>query len=250
MNIVRRRARRLGDTVAIAALGVGVSCAGAGGDAAPRWLHPPTASGVAAARVARVVCGPHGARATSSTVRARPDGVHVRIVRRSRVGFFSLSSRTSSRVGRLEGSGATEVVAAAPPGALSVGCHVSNPPRGGDRARIEVVDPHGLWRPASLDCAASNGGSFVVGRVDDVAPPSASPAFVSWTQLVRAAVPGLRLTDLVIRPGYPETEFHSEPRTVYRDGRAVADLSIASEHGRWWVHVRACPASGIGFAPR
>jgi hypothetical protein len=234
---------------AIFVLAFGVAC-NAGHDAIPPWLRPASASETAP-RVVRIVCDAYGARALSPTVRARPDGVHLHILSRSGHRFFSLRGRTGSHeIGRLRGPGATEVVATIPPGALSVGCFASGPRPDDPRAGVEVVDAERLWRPPSLGCPAVDAGTFFAGLVDDIAAPdSGSPSSVSWTQIIRASVPGIRLTDLIIRPGYPLTEFHSEPRTVYRGRRAVAGVSVVSQHGRWSVRVRACPSSGIGFAP-
>ena len=59
-------------------------------------------------------------------------------------------------------------------------------------------------------------------------------------------MPGIRPTDVLQRPGYPETRYHAEPRDVIRDGRAVASLDVFQEFGSWKIAVRACPGSGIG----
>ncbi len=80
-------------------------------------------------------------------------------------------------------------------------------------ARLTVVDPDGLWISPDLACEDPErlgelDVADVTGRPDDEA-------------MARAAVPGLRSTDFLQRPGYPETEV--EGRAPERPSRWPGD---------------------------
>jgi hypothetical protein len=59
-------------------------------------------------------------------------------------------------------------------------------------------------------------------------------------------VPNVLPTDQILRPGYPETQWHSESRHIVRNGTAIAAASVFQQYGRWNVQLRACDDATIG----
>ena len=249
----RRRWALASACVALVVIGVGVatrlpSLTGRAVDRNTRPVAPPLSD---APTVATIVCDKNGTRALTSRVRPQPDGVHITIYNRSRARSFymrAFENPDDNHGGPLD-HGENRVVASFPPGDMLVGCFSGS--RGPysyyktdlkEYVRVTIVDPHGLWRPSDLACAEPiNAGVVRDGR-------ATGDLVASDDEVERLArsVPGIRPTDVLQRPGYPETPYHAEPRDVIRDGRAVASLDVFQEFGSWKIAVRACPGSGIG----
>ena len=144
----------------------------------------------------------------------------------------------------------TIVTAAFPPGELLVGCfsrgevvdyYVVNLSQ---YTNVTVTDPEGLHFSSDLAChdAVKVGKFDGDPRADEVRPGQVR---LKAEGIMRGAVPGLLDTDMLERPGWPMTSWHSEPRVLVREGRSVALLSLWLG-SRWTVRVEACPGHGIG----
>jgi hypothetical protein len=206
-----------------------------------RAVPPPTLRDVPA--VAAVVCNRDGAVARTRLVRPQRDGVHIRIDNRSGARAFWIWAvdGDENQGGRLPADGRV-VKTAFSPGEVLVGCFkrlrdVSYTQRVGDHARVSVVDPEGLWTPSRFVC----GRPVIFGRFR----AAAASEQMDPERLIARVLEGLLPTDVLVRPGYPGTQYHSEPRLIVRDGDPIAEADVFQEHGWWKVEVRACPGSGF-----
>jgi hypothetical protein len=199
--------------------------------------------------VARVVCDEHGAAAPTRRVRAQRDGVHIIVENRSNARELYIRDAEEegwNHGGRLKAYEANDIRTTLPPGEILIGCfrNIGDAPYSEtnvpEYARITIVDPDRLWIPIGLACDdARSAGTFDAGRI--VADPPAS-----YEHIAREFVPGLKSTDELVRPGYPLTGWHGEPRLILREGEAVAHLDLYRQHSRWEVRVDACPGEDIG----
>lgn len=185
------------------------------------------------------------ADASTTTVRARRDGVHIVLENESsgRTFFVREVGGERNEGGRIEPGERDEIVTTMPPGAVVVGCFQStsegfSAPRSDQRfARIRIVDPARLSVAAELECEEVLERFGVnIGKASSVD---------DFGALARR-VPGVDQGDDLQRPGYPETGLHFEQRIVVRDGRRIARLTFLERRGKQRVSVDACPGSGIG----
>lgn len=221
--------------VLVALAGLATGCSG------PRQVDE------AVPAVARLVCEDGGARALTPRVRAVSDGIHIEMDNEAGARGFYLRTATSAgnnQGGKLEPTGKTEIRTTMPPGDLLVGCfdgpvdpaYYEVTP---EYARIAVVDPDGLWVDPAVGCETGEQNRYRAGPADGNVPDDAE-------SIIRSTVPYVLPTDQVIRPGYPETEWHGEPRLIVRNGSPIATVSVYAQYGRWEVAVRACPGASIG----
>jgi hypothetical protein len=106
-------------------------------------------------------------------------------------------------------------------------------------AEVVVMDARRLWIDPDLDCPEQPGGRFASGEAIGTVPDDVDG-------LVRSQVPGLQADDHLIKPGYPDTQFHGEPRLVVRDGEPVAGVTIYQQRSRWVISVRRCRGVAVG----
>lgn len=57
-------------------------------------------------------------------------------------------------------------------------------------------------------------------------------------------VPGVRSTDGLVKPAYPESQLHWPTFVVFRERVAIARIGGPSSDGAWHLFVDACPALG------
>ncbi|MGH2792568.1 MAG: hypothetical protein ACRDJ0_16490 [Actinomycetota bacterium] len=204
-----------------------------------------------ASMMARIVCGDKGASSLHPNVRGGNRGVNLVFENRSKAEEFYVREydKPDSNQGGSLASEKTVVTASFPPGELLVGCfsgeaadyYATNLP---EYTIINVIDPGNLHSPTDLDCHnAAKGGEFDGGpRPNDVR--SVDMRSIA-DGIMRTTVPGLLKDDVLNRPGWPRSSWHSEPRVVVREGHRVAMLSLWLG-SRWTVSVEACSGSGIG----
>jgi hypothetical protein len=202
-----------------------------------------------APRVAQFVCEEDGTRALTPFVQATSVGIHIEIDNEAGARQFYLRSTAQpdqNQGGKLEAGGVTELTTTMPPGGLAIGCFgrgadIPYSEVTSDFAEITIVDPDDLWIPPELPCAGyeEEQERYVDGQAKGFVPEDAD-------DLVRSTVPWIVPTDHIIRPGYPETQWHAEFRHVVRNGTPIASASVFQEHGRWKVLVRGCPGAITG----
>jgi hypothetical protein len=200
-----------------------------------------------APRVARLVCEDGGTRALTPRVRAVSDGIHIEMDNEAGARAFYLraaSSADGNQGGRLEPIGTTHIKTTMPPGDVFVGCfdepadpaYYEVTP---EYARITVVDPDGLWVEPALGCETAPQRRYRDGPAEGNVPDDPE-------EMIRSIVPYVLPTDQIVRPGFPETQWHGESRIIVRNGSPVAGVAIYAQHGRWEVAVRACRGATIG----
>jgi hypothetical protein len=227
------RAVRDAVVVLVALAGLATGCSG------------PRQADEAVPAVARLVCEDGGARALTPRVRAVSDGIHIEVDNEAGARGFYLRTATSAgnnHGGKLEPTGTTEIRTTMPPGDILVGCFDRAAPYNEvarEYARITVVDPDDLWVDPAVGCETGEQQRYRDGPAEGNAPDDAEA-------IIRSTVPDVLPTDQVIRPGYPETQWHGESRLVVRNGSPIATVSVYAQYGRWEVNVRACPGSAIG----
>jgi hypothetical protein len=190
------------------------------------------------AGVAHVMCEGGNTRLATPVVRAWEDGVRLRFDNPVGAAEFSLQHRSwpqgTSEGGPL-GSGITETTRSIAPGEILVAC--IREPHGsaseGSSAMLEVVDPDGLYVPSALECGAGEQFRVAIDAAGDDDP------FATFRR-----VPGVRSTDLLVQPLYPESPLHGPTAIVLRESKSVARImDLGDVDGR--LIVDACPGSGI-----
>ena len=248
-----QRARRL-----IAALGVMVAISAVAGAVwlstgilSSRQLSPrePASGGTPQpAETAVIECLEDGAHVLTPLVRAHSNGVRIRIENLADHEVFSFRAVSDARDnegGRLDRDGVTAFTTYAAPGEKLIGCFRTEDDvpywETDDPAydRFTIVDPDGLWVSSELECGAQAERSTIETAISTTESPS-------YEEMARREVPGIRPDDVFQRPGYPEGEWHFEPRTVLREGRRIAGLMFVEAGETWDILVHACPGSGIG----
>jgi hypothetical protein len=219
----------------VVAIAAGITAAGGFGSTSEPGT---TASTVA---VAQVVCGPLGARVETPRVRARLDGVHVDVMNPSRVDLLQVRSSTDALLAEvpLDRDGVTENVFTIPPGAVTVTC-VSGRLAGRDRsADVLEILPTARWISPDLACGEDVDRVEIRTRTTEDEPPSVTAS---------RNVPGLRSTDVLLKPGYADTRWHGDLLVVRRGGETIARITRAQDRGGWSIIVTACPGTGLADA--
>jgi hypothetical protein len=200
--------------------------------------------------VARVVCTRRGTVVLTPVVRAHRDGLHLVFDNRSGASQFFFPDPGSVDGIEVSGGhggtlrpGLSSKGTFAPPGTVVVGCFRGSQspyrPKDNAYARFRLVDPRGYWAPTGPGCShALRSRARRHGSADDL------------EAIVRRMV-GVRPTDEIRHPGYPDAPLMVEARVVLREGRAVARMTFwgpRDGEGDFKIWVDACPGSGIGNA--
>ena len=200
-----------------------------------------------APNVAQVLCERRGARALTRRVRAVRDGIHIEVENEAGANHFYIRTAADGELnhgGRLKEIVTTEIRTTMPPGDVWIGCFkrgrdIPYHEHTSEFAELTIVDPKGLWIEPELACEQEAPRRFVDGKSEANLPDDAEG-------IIRASVPRVQGDDVVVRPGYPETQWHSEFGHIVRDGRAIASVSVFAQHGRWHVSLRRCAGVEIG----
>lgn len=198
-------------------------------------------SGGSTPDVARIRCDPAGPVAKDPEVRPQADGVHLSFESDAGAQFYDVHAAgwaVGTSVGGRILRGVTGTEVSVPPGRIEVRC-VSD--AGGfdanaPKAELLVVDPDHLWVSPSLSCASKDHLELDAGP----APVAPDPE-----RLARATLDGLRSTDTLVKPGYPDTQWHGHLMLVVRDGDPIATVAQYADGGRWRVDVEACSGSRL-----
>lgn len=242
----RRRAKERNRGAAAGALALAVAVGGslavylALHDDGPRL--PGIAGGTGAAvapDVARLTCD--GTRTTLETERVRPqaDGVHILVTNTAEL---SLSLELRDLGGDNAPVGKHEVVWPIAPGSLELRCLdpvLSAIPSGG-YARLEIVDPDGLYVSTELECATDERvGWFYDYGTDATGDPDPVAATLDGSEAIRE-------TDSVELAGYPDAEIQQV--RVVRGGGVVAVFRLMGDgRGGWLIESgEACEGAGFG----
>lgn len=189
------------------------------------------------AAVAHVVCGVDSVALETPVVRARMDGVHLTIENTGDIWGFEFRSvsdpHSTWNAGPID-PGTTRLIDAAGPGEVLVACLRTRDDRNSPTARLEIVDPDGLFVP--WDPACGFGEQF---RMTLAADEDADPATVF------RLVPGVVPSDDFRTPKYPESPQYWPTVMVHREGVAVARLMAPQIGTEWELLINACPGSGI-----
>lgn len=176
------------------------------------------------APVARIVCEADGSTTVETpSVRAQPDGVHVRVV-------SHLDEPASVNGWGFDvDPGASRWTFGMHPGVSETACWPFSDHGKAEPATqpIEVLDPDGLFVDGELDCA---GGQSMGWVADYATPPDESPPPISLEE-ARAELTGLEPGDEVRYAGYPDDPAPSV--IVVRDGRVIAGVGFARSAGEW-----------------
>lgn len=210
-----------------------VAACGSEQDVAEPTATPAQRSVAALADVLEVRCQADGSTVVSAAqVRPGRAGVRTRVVNET-----DGARAVALHADRLwftasQGPGTTtESAEGVRPGTLDVECIVPDSSAApGASARVEIVDPDGLWRPATPECPAS----------DIVAVPGET----GWTALPfsREGLPDMLRSQAhlassdVVRPGgYPEQA--DAPLVALRDGRVIVSATPQELDGGggWWL---------------
>ena len=189
--------------------------------------------------VASVSCTSTGPTLARPVVAPQPDGVHLTIANPTGAQQYDIHPArwdVGSSVGGDLGPGLTRTQISAPPGTLLVTCLGEHGFTWGPPARLRVIDPTGLWVSPEPACSDQNVREVDVGLPpDDLAP----------IPIARSTLVGLHGSDLLLKPGYPQTLWHGNLVVVVRDGSTIAAVTQYLDHGRWIVHLQACPGSKL-----
>lgn len=175
--------------------------------------------------------GPHVA---DPVVRPEPDGVHLTFVNPAGAQQYDVhpvrwSSGTS--IGGPLADGETRTSISAPPGELLVSCLGDHGFTWGRPARLTVTDPAHLWVPSEPSCSDVRGFD-----VEDGTPPDQpAPSLIA-----RSVLDGVRGSDELVKPGYPQTLWTGNLVMVIRGGRPIAAITQYANQGVWIVHVEVC----------
>jgi hypothetical protein len=230
----RRHARPKGATVrgsgAVAALALGGVLVGAVVAVVARGALPAESPPYQAA-ISCTAVGPHVA---DPFVRPQPDGVHLAFENPAGAQQYDVHPvrwSSGSSIGGPLAHGVTRTTISAPPGDLLVSCIGDHGFTWGRPAHLRVVDPSGLWVPTQPSC--SDVRSF---DVEDGAPPDQpAPSLIA-----RSVLDGLRGSDVLLKPGYPQTLWTGNLVMVTRGGRPIAAITQYANQGVWIVHVEVC----------
>jgi hypothetical protein len=188
---------------------------------------------------ARISCTAIGPRVADPMVRPQPDGVHLVFENPAGAQQYDvhpLRWSSGASTGGPLGQGETPTTISAPPGELLVSCLGDHGFVWGRAARLTVVDPSHLWVPTEPSC--SDVRSF---DVEDGTPPDQpAPSLIA-----RSVLTGLRDSDLVMKPGYPQTLWTGNLVMVIRGGEPIAAVTQYANQGTWIVHVEVCQGAHL-----
>ncbi len=174
-------------------------------------------------------------------VRPQRDGVHLAFASDDGAQLYDVHAAGwpvgTSLGGRIV-RGVTETELSVPPGRIEVRC--VNDAGGFDanapKAELTVVDPDHLWVSPELTCGTTDHLELDAGPAPDSPDPE---------QLARATLDGLRTGDTLVKPGYPDTQWHGDLMLVVREGRPIATVAQYADDGRWRVDVEICSGNRL-----
>jgi hypothetical protein len=210
----------------------------AGIAAAGGFTSAPEAPPPRAVDVAHVVCQPLGTVVRTPRVNAERDGVHLAVTNLSKAELLEIRSASDDLLAEapIEPDGVTENVFTIPPGDVTVTC-LSGRLEGRDRsaAVLDVLDT-APWISPTLACGDD---VDLVELTAEEIPDEPAAATAGRT------VPGLRSSDTLAKPGYPNSRWHGDLLVVLREGETVGRITRAEDRGAWSVVVTACRDSGL-----
>lgn len=188
--------------------------------------------------VAHIVCETDGASADATEVRPRTDGVHFSVSNPARAGTLEVRPAddpiAATQSIQLSPSGATDATFQLAPGRIVVACVPAGSAFTGRTAELAVRDDTGLWISPELPCATTKRLTFETFYFDEAPDETA-----------RRAVGGIVETDVLVKPGYPGTQWHGDLIVVERDGEAIATVVRGQNQGVWSVSIDACPGNHL-----
>ena len=171
------------------------------------------------------------------------DGIHFVIDNRdgARQYYFTLKhDKDDNNGGPLE-PGINRIETDLPPGLLSATCMYRPSEFDTHFVDLQVIDPKERYIPVDLSCELpTESRTKVPKEPDDDYVPADPEGFV------REHVSGLAPTDLIVKPGYSDTQWHSDVHIIARGGQTVAEVNVWSSGAKWEVVVNSCDGSGIG----
>lgn len=205
------------------------------------FLVATLSSGDGTPTVARIRCAAAGPVTEDPEVRPQPDGVHLAFESDDGAQLYDVHAAGwpvgTSLGGRIV-RGVTETELSVPPGRIEVRC--VNDAGGFDanapKAELTVVDPDRLWVSPELACGATDHLQLDAGPAPDSPDPE---------RLARDTLDGLRTEDALVKPGYPDTQWHGDLMLVIRDERPIATVTQYADNGRWRVDVEVCPGNHL-----
>jgi hypothetical protein len=185
--------------------------------------------------VARLTCAQEGVRVLTPEVLAGSDGMDLEVANSGKERRYEVHSLAGGEVftGILPADDVARFRLSVAPGQVEFAClRVGT----GERltGRLRLLDPAGRWVPEALVCPGPDSGVFETTYAEE-----------PFEQTARRAVPGLRSSDRLLKPGYPDTAWHGELHVVVRGGRNVGQIVRVLNHGTWNVTVDACPGTGL-----
>ena len=191
--------------------------------------------------VARIRCAAAGPVAEDPEVRPQSDGVHLAFESDDGAQLYDVHAAgwaVGTSIGGRIVRGITETELSVPPGRIEVRC--VNDAGGFDanapKAELTVIDPNRLWVSPEITCGATDHLELDAGPAPDSPDPE---------RLARAALDGLRAGDTLVKPGYPDTQWHGDLMLVVREGRPLATVTQYADGGRWRVDVEVCAGNHL-----
>ena len=158
----------------------------------------PAAGPSASARAIDVECTDHGVIVSSSQLSAGPAGASVRVSTSARDGaLLNWLPRGSQGEGLPLSAEPTLWLLHSAPGPVEISCSLDGEQGTTAPTRIDVVDPHGYWRPTTLDDLGCAPSGAVASR--DIGPVGGETAEQAVTNLLGKLGSGGRRGSLTIR---------------------------------------------------
>ena len=230
-------ARALGPAAVLVAVLAAVGCGNA-----PSSAPPSTSESLP--DVARISCGPAGAKVLTPRVSPQRDGIHLRLEGESGKTVSYLVQTTTGEGEGDNGPSGSEVVVTLPPESLSVSCIDSGRDAAQTkRATLDVVDSAGVWTSTQLGPSCGESVRLAIDSFSNATGEHGQLDELGRGYLRERGV--LKPGDVVARAGYPGER--NPPVSLVRDGKTMAVLSyIRAEDGGWQLTgVNAC--SDLGF---
>lgn len=206
-----------------------VGAAACGSQPTDRTPSADVGDSATAPRTATIVCGTDGVQQAPSRVRARANGVHLRFhnAAAKKLGYGLEYADGSGQGGSIP-PGKSTVALPAPVGPLEVKCGDPRRHYGTSALVIQVVDPKGHAKGATLECRGDEQAGSVIDYVEDA---------VGVQDVVKAArsefADQLRSSDTV-----RELKYVGEGGRVVvveRDGRTIARAAFMRPEGGGWL---------------
>jgi len=196
----------------------------------------------APAVVARVVCEEDGVLLETPVVRARRDGVHFALQNPGAAWGYEIRGETwepgVAVGGDFRGETAADETFSLGPGRVVVAClptgtaDISDP--GVATAALTIVDPEGLYLPSDLVCGFGDQSRTEIAASEDEDPAG-----------VLRRLPGIRPSDELRKPGYPDSPQMWPTFLVFRDKVAIARITGPRIGEAWRLIVNDCPGGRV-----